>query len=292
MPQHSGQRAENGAVAAISTATSATTASAKKITQPDSIPDPVAFFVSDLHLQAALPRTAQAFRDFLQEQALRARQLYLLGDIFEYWAGDDDIETPFNRGVADAINAVSKAGVEVFWIAGNRDFLVSDDFAQAAGLTILRDPHIVTLAGQRLTLAHGDAQCTDDTDYMAFRAQVRNPVWQQTFLAMPLAQRKAIIEGLRQGSQAAQKEKSSEIMDVNPQAIAQLFADTDSTLLIHGHTHRPARHVYRDASGDKLRYVLPDWEIDTTPARGGWIAMGVDGVLRRFDHVGRLIVDS
>jgi UDP-2,3-diacylglucosamine hydrolase len=264
---------------------------AEKETQPESIPDPVAFFVSDLHLQAALPRTAQAFRDFLQEQALRARQLYLLGDIFEYWAGDDDIETPFNRDVADAIKAVANAGVEVFWIAGNRDFLVSDGFAQAAGLTILHDPHIVTLAGRRLTLAHGDAQCTDDTDYMTFRTQVRNPVWQQTFLAMPLAQRKAIIEGLRQGSQAAQKEKSSEIMDVNPQAIAKLFADTDSTLLIHGHTHRPARHVYRDASGDKLRYVLPDWEIDTIPARGGWIAMGVDGVLRRFDHLGQLIVD-
>jgi UDP-2,3-diacylglucosamine hydrolase len=260
-------------------------------TQPDAFPDPLAFFISDLHLQAALPRTAQAFRDFLTQYALRARQLYLLGDIFEYWAGDDDLETPFNRDVAEAIHAVAQAGVEVFWIAGNRDFLVSDGFAQAAGLTLLNDPHVVTLAGRRLTLAHGDAQCTDDADYMAFRAQVRNPAWQQTFLAMPLAQRKAIIEGLRQGSQAAQKEKSAEIMDVNPQAIAKLFADTDSTLLIHGHTHRPARHVYSDVSGEKLRYVLPDWEIDTTPARGGWIAMGVDGVLRRFDYLGQLIAD-
>jgi UDP-2,3-diacylglucosamine hydrolase len=280
MPQQPAQRAENGAVA--------TTA---KIRQVDSIPDPLAFFISDLHLQAALPRTAQAFFDFLTHQALRAQQLYLLGDIFEYWAGDDDLETPFNRGVADAIHAVAKAGVAVFWIAGNRDFLVSDGFAQAAGLTILNDPHVVILAGQRLTLAHGDAQCTDETDYMAFRAQVRNPVWQKTFLSMPLAQRKAIIEGLRQGSQAAQKEKSSEIMDVNPQAIAQLFADTGSALLVHGHTHRPARHVYRDASGERLRYVLPDWEIDTTPARGGWIAMGKDGVLRRFDYLGQLIAD-
>jgi UDP-2,3-diacylglucosamine hydrolase len=274
--QQAAPRADSGAIAR---------------TQPDAIPDPVAFFISDLHLQAALPRTAQAFRDFLTQYAVQAQQLYLLGDIFEYWAGDDDLETPFNRDVAEAIRAVAQAGVEVFWIAGNRDFLVSDGFAQAAGLTLLSDPHIVTLAGRRLTLAHGDAQCTDDADYMAFRAQVRNPAWQQTFLAMPLAQRKAIIEGLRQGSQAAQKEKSAEIMDVNPQAIAKLFADTDSTLLIHGHTHRPARHVYGDASGQKLRYVLPDWEIDTTPARGGWIAMGVDGALRRFDHLGRLIAD-
>lgn len=238
-----------------------------------------------------MPRTAQAFRDFLTQQALRAQKLYLLGDIFEYWAGDDDLETPFNQGIADALRAVSQAGVEVFWIAGNRDFLVSDDFAKAAGLTILNDPHVVTLAGRRLTLAHGDAQCTDDTDYMAFRAQVRNPAWQQGFLAMPLAQRKAIIEGLRQGSQAAQKEKPSEIMDVNRQAIAQLFAATESALLIHGHTHRPARHVYNDATGEKLRYVLPDWEIESTPARGGWIALGVDGVLRRFDHQGTLIPD-
>lgn len=261
-------------------------------TQAEAIPDPLAFFISDLHLQAAMPRTAQAFRDFLTQQALHAQKLYLLGDIFEYWAGDDDLETPFNQGIADALLTVAQAGVEVFWIAGNRDFLVSNGFAQAAGLTILSDPHVVTLAGRRLTLAHGDAQCTDDTDYMAFRAQVRNPAWQQGFLAMPLAQRKAIIEGLRQGSQAAQKEKTSEIMDVNQQAIAQLFAATQSTLLIHGHTHRPARHVYDDAAGEKLRYVLPDWEIESTPARGGWIALGVDGGLRRFDHQGKLIADQ
>ena len=262
------------------------------ITQAQAIPDPLAFFISDLHLQAGMPRTAQAFRDFLTQQARRAQKLYLLGDIFEYWAGDDDLETSFNRDVADALRAVAQAGVEVFWIAGNRDFLVSDGFAKAAGLTILSDPHVVTLAGRRLTLAHGDAQCTDDTDYMAFRAQVRNPAWQQGFMAMPLAQRKAIIEGLRQGSQAAQKEKSSEIMDVNQQAVAKLFADTESALLIHGHTHRPARHVYLDAAGEKLRYVLPDWEIDATPARGGWIALGVDGMLRRFDHQGQLIADQ
>lgn len=259
------------------------------IAQSDQLPDPIALFISDLHLQASLPRTAEAFLHFLEQHALRAQQLYLLGDIFEYWAGDDDIETPFNRRIVDAVRAVADAGVEVFWIAGNRDFLVSEGFAQAAGLTLLNDPHVVALAGLRLTLAHGDAQCTDDVDYIAFRTQVRNPAWQNTFLAMPLAQRKAIIEGLRQGSQAAQKQKSSEIMDVNPQAIAQLFADTGSALLIHGHTHRPARHIYQDATGSKVRYVLPDWEIDATPARGGWIALGRDGVLRRFDHQGRLL---
>ncbi|MDB5773899.1 MAG: UDP-2,3-diacylglucosamine diphosphatase [Herbaspirillum sp.] len=259
------------------------------VAQSDPPRNPVALFISDLHLQASLPLTAAAFLRFLDQHALRAQRLYLLGDFFEYWAGDDDIETPFNRQMVDAIRAVADAGVQVFWIAGNRDFLASDRFAKAAGLTLLSDPHVVTLAGQTLTLAHGDAQCTDDVAYMAFRAQVRDPAWQQTFLAMPLAQRKAIIEGVRQGSQAAQKEKSSEIMDVNPQAIAKLFADTGSALLIHGHTHRSARHVLEDETGVKVRYVLPDWEMDTTPPRGGWIALGADGLLSRFDHQGNLL---
>lgn len=254
-------------------------------------PAPFALFVSDLHLQAAQPQTAQAFLQFLTQHAVHARQLYLLGDIFEYWAGDDDLETPFNRGIADAIAAVAAVGVQVFWIAGNRDFLVSDGFARAAGLTLLPDPAVVTLAGKRLTLSHGDALCTDDVDYMAFRAQVRNPAWQQNFLALPLAQRKAIIENLRRGSQAAQQQKASDIMDVNQLAVAQLFTDTASTTLIHGHTHRPALHIYdaahqdaRDAAqGQKLRYVLPDWEVDAQPPRGGWIALHTDGGLQRLD---------
>jgi UDP-2,3-diacylglucosamine hydrolase len=248
---------------------------------------PVALFVSDLHLQASLPHTADAFRQFLSQHAVQAQQLYLLGDIFEYWAGDDDIDTPFNRGIADAIAGVAKTGVAVFWIAGNRDFLVSDGFSRAAGLTLLPDPFVITLAGQRLTLAHGDTLCTDDVDYINFRNQVRNPAWQQTFLALPLAQRKAIIENLRRGSQAAQMQKSSEIMDVNPEAVAQLFAATDSRLIIHGHTHRPARHVYNDknneADAEKVRYVLPDWDIDAQPPRGGWIALDSDGRLHRID---------
>ncbi|WP_050477212.1 UDP-2,3-diacylglucosamine diphosphatase [Herbaspirillum rhizosphaerae] len=249
-------------------------------------PRAVALFISDLHLQASLPRTTQAFHDFLDRHASRSEQLYLLGDIFEYWAGDDDIETPYNRDIVNALRRVSDSGVAVFWIAGNRDFLVGPAFAEAAGLTILEDPHVIRLAGRDITLAHGDAQCTDDTAYMAFRAQVRQPAWQQHFLGMPLAQRKAIIEGVRQNSKDANKEKSYEIMDVNADAIREVYEQTGTQTLIHGHTHRPALHVDESGAATRLRYVLPDWEYDVEPARGGWMSLTADGVLHRFDAAG------
>ncbi|MCA1322785.1 UDP-2,3-diacylglucosamine diphosphatase [Herbaspirillum sp. alder98] len=243
----------------------------------------VALFVSDLHLQASLPRTTAAFLDFLQTHALQTGQLYLLGDIFEYWAGDDDLVTPYNQQIADALKAVQAQGVALFWIAGNRDFLVGEAFAAAAGLSLLPDPHVITLAGRSIALAHGDAQCTDDVAYMAFRAQVRQPAYQQQFLAMPLAQRKAIIEGMRKNSQQSNQDKSMEIMDVNADAIDALFKQTGVSTLIHGHTHRPALHRLE---GDRLRYVLPDWEYDVETPRGGWISLTDDGVLHRFDAAG------
>ncbi|ASU38417.1 UDP-2,3-diacylglucosamine diphosphatase [Herbaspirillum sp. meg3] len=249
-------------------------------------PTAVALFISDLHLQASLPRTTQAFYDFLNQHASRAEQLYLLGDIFEYWAGDDDIETPYNSDIVNALRRVSDSGVAIYWIAGNRDFLVGAAFAEAAGLTILDDPHVIHLAGRDITLAHGDAQCTDDTAYMAFRAQVRQPAWQQQFLGMPLAQRKAIIEGVRQNSKDANKEKSYDIMDVNAEAVRTLYDQTGTQTLIHGHTHRPALHVDESGTATRLRYVLPDWEYDVEPARGGWMSLTADGVLHRFDAAG------
>lgn len=247
-------------------------------------PQTVALFVSDLHLQASLPRTTQAFFDFLQHHAMKARQLYLLGDIFEYWAGDDDIDAPYNQQVIDAIRQVSDHGVKVFWMAGNRDFLVGADFARAIDATILPDPFVTTIAGRKLVLTHGDAQCTDDVSYMAFRAQVRQADWQAQFLAMPLAQRKKIIDGMRNESRAAQRSKSGEIMDVNADAIADLFDSSAAALMIHGHTHRPARHDYGNAG--RVRYVLPDWDCEGEPVRGGWIALEADGAIRRCDVAG------
>jgi UDP-2,3-diacylglucosamine hydrolase len=238
-------------------------------------PDTVALFVSDLHLSAQMPKTAAAFFRFLHEEASTTRQLYLLGDIFEYWAGDDDLDDPFNRKVVDALRVLTDSGVALYWMAGNRDFLVGDAFAQATGITLLTEPYIADIGEQRILLVHGDEQCTDDKDYMAFRSQVRNPAWQSAFLAKPLAERKLIIEGMREGSRDAQREKSMAIMDVNTSAIAGLFDAHQVNTMIHGHTHRPA--IHREAQ--RLRYVLSDWDCDGDVMRGGWIAADSAGQL-------------
>ena len=244
-----------------------------------------ALFISDLHLQPAHPATSAAFFSFLERHARHAQQLYLLGDLFEYWAGDDDIADPFHAQVVAALRAVSDAGVALYWIAGNRDFLVGARFAEACNLTLLPETWVADIAGLKVVLLHGDAQCTQDTKYMEFRAMVRQPAWQQQFTAMPLAQRKAIIAGLRDDSRKAQGGKSYEIMDVTPQAIAEVFAQTGAELMIHGHTHRPALH---EVDG-KRRYVLPDWEPDATPPRGGWISIDGQGVVRRLDLNGAVV---
>lgn len=243
---------------------------------------PVALFVSDVHLQESLPCTTQMFFAFLRENALKAQQLFLLGDLFEYWAGDDDLAAPFNRRVAEALREVSDAGVALFWIAGNRDFLIGGEFARTTGVRMLPDPFVATIGGRQVVLSHGDAQCTDDTAYMAFRSQVRDPRWQESFLAQPLAQRKNIIAGMRTGSMEAQRDKPVEIMDVNAGAVASLFIATATSLMIHGHTHRPARHEYEINGMSRIRYVLPDWDCDAEHARGGWLSMYADGTIKRF----------
>lgn len=246
---------------------------------------PFALFVSDLHLQASHPRTMDAFLGFLLEHAAHAERLYLLGDIFEYWAGDDDIADPFNASIVAALRSLSDSGTLVYWLAGNRDFLVGPAFADAAGLRLLQEPHLIEAGARRIALVHGDAQCTHDTNYMAFRAQVRDPAWQAQFLGMPLAQRKAIIAGLREGSREAQSGQSYEIMDVTPAAVDEVFAALDASAIIHGHTHRPAVHEH----DGKLRYVLPDWELDQEPVRGGWIAVHGDGSIVRHDIDGAIL---
>jgi len=250
-----------------------------------------ALFVSDLHLQAAMPRTTEAFFNFLHTQATKTQELYLLGDIFEAWAGDDDIDDPYNRQVIDEIKKISGRGIAVFWIAGNRDFLVGEQFAKASNITLLPDPFVRTIAGRILVLTHGDAYCTDDAAYMQFRAQVRDPEWQKNFLALPLPQRKAIIENLRAGSRAAQRDKSYEIMDVNPEAVARLFERTATATMIHGHTHRPARHDYQVDGEARTRYVLSDWDLDGTTPRGDWLALNTNGSIRRYDLNG-IEIDS
>jgi UDP-2,3-diacylglucosamine hydrolase len=247
----------------------------------------LALFVSDVHLHASGPKTAEAFFSFLHRYAIHAERLYLLGDLFEYWAGDDDLQTPFNQRVASELRRVTDAGVTVFWIAGNRDFLVGEKFASYAKLSLLPDPFITRIGMHDLVLTHGDALCTDDVSYMAFRAQVRDRVWQDAFLSKPLAERKSIIEGMRSGSREAQRMKAADIMDTNAQAVAELFRSTKAAAMIHGHTHRPAKHMTRTGDRPLTRYVLPDWDCDAAVPRGGWIAIDRSGTIRRHDLEGK-----
>lgn len=254
-------------------------------------PARAALFVSDLHLQAAMPRTTEAFFRFLQNEATKTQHLYLLGDIFEAWAGDDDIADPYNSLVIDELKKISARGIAIFWIAGNRDFLVGEQFATTCNITLLPDPYVTTIADHLLVLTHGDAYCTDDAAYMQFRAQVRDVEWQKNFLALPLPQRKAIIDNLRAGSRAAQREKSYEIMDVNHEAITGLFEQTATATMIHGHTHRPARHDYQEDGKARVRYVLSDWDLDGAAPRGDWLALDANGVIHRYDFSG-IEIDS
>ncbi|MDR1310439.1 MAG: UDP-2,3-diacylglucosamine diphosphatase [Burkholderiaceae bacterium] len=232
-----------------------------------------AVFVSDVHLSDSTPQTQAAFADFIRDEAPRARHVYILGDLFEYWAGDDDLSTPFIRQVVGDIRALTEKGTAVFWVAGNRDFLTGEQFARESGMTPLPDEHCLTIAGQVVTIAHGDAQCLDDPDYVQFRAMVRHPEWQRQFLAVPLPQRKALIQQFRKDSYA-QNETKSHSWDVTPSAVTALFDKTRADTLVHGHTHRPGQFGHE---GGRTRYVLPDWDCEQSPRRGGWLSLSATG---------------
>lgn len=216
-------------------------------------------FISDLHLTPERPGAAASFLRFLEQRAAHADALYILGDLFEAWVGDDDLASPFNTGIAAALKQVSDAGVPVYFLPGNRDFLAGPGFARAAGLSLLQDPTPVDLYGTPTLLAHGDAWCTDDAPYQAFRAQVREPAWRATFLDKPLAERHAIAAVLRERSEQAKADKRPDIMDVNSAAVAEAFRRHGVSRIIHGHTHRPARHEHLIDDRSRERWVLPDW---------------------------------
>lgn len=238
---------------------------------------PLALFVSDVHLNEAIPKTTLAFLHFLRHTAVHAKQLYLLGDLFEYWAGDDDCDDPYHKVVIEALKNLSNKGVKLFWIAGNRDFLVGSGFSRRTGIQLLADPSIIHLAKLKLLLSHGDSLCTDDVNYMRFREMVRQETWQRDFLQKPLAERKAIILGMRAASMQDQRQKSMSIMDVNQAAVDALMQSHDATILIHGHTHRTAQH--QEVAG--TRYVLPDWDCDNPQAiRGGYLSISDAGQIQ------------
>lgn len=220
---------------------------------------PHSLFIADLHLCSTRPQITRLFEGFLGEVAPQAEALYILGDLFEYWAGDDDLADPFNARIVRLLRATADRGTRVHVMHGNRDFLLGDLFMQDAGASLLPDPTLVDLYGTPSLLMHGDTLCTDDRDYQRFRDMVRAPQWQATFLAKPLAQRKAQIEELRRRSETEKSLKAADIMDVNPEAVADQLRAQHYPRLIHGHTHRPARHEHRIDGMLCERWVLPDW---------------------------------
>jgi UDP-2,3-diacylglucosamine hydrolase len=216
-------------------------------------------FISDLHLKPEAPHLSRILLELLTGAATAADALYVLGDLFEAWPGDDAAADPFNAPVVSAFRALSDHGVPVYFQHGNRDFLLGAEFARATGGKLLAEELVVDLHGTRTLLMHGDQLCTDDVAYQQFRAQVRTPAWQQTLLQQPLAARKQLARQLREGSAAAKSGKSMDIMDVNAEAVAAVFRRHDVTRLIHGHTHRPARHIHVVDGRDRERIVLADW---------------------------------
>jgi UDP-2,3-diacylglucosamine hydrolase len=228
--------------------------------------------VSDLHLSARRPETTALFLRFLAGQAREAHDLYILGDLFDYWAGDDDLDDPLNATVCRALADLASAGTHIFFMPGNRDFLAGQLFGVSSRLTFLDDPTVVDLAGTPTMLLHGDTLCTDDTDYIAFRTMARSPQWQAGILAKPLAERKLLLDSLRAQSEAAKQGKSYETMDANADAIVEAFRRHGVRRLIHGHTHRQARHEHLVDSQVCERWVLGDWH-----ARGNALAVDADG---------------
>ena len=220
---------------------------------------PHTLFISDLHLGADQPQSISAFRHFITAIAPRAEALYILGDLFEYWAGDDDIHDPFHAQVISALQGLAAHDTKVYLMHGNRDLLMGLTLAHACQATLLDDPTLLNLYGIPTLLSHGDTLCTDDVEYQRFRVQVHDAEFQKNLLAKPLAVRKTHIEQLRQLSTAAKQTKDSAIMDVNDEAVAALLREYHYPRLIHGHTHRPNRHEHIVDGHTCERWVLGDW---------------------------------
>jgi UDP-2,3-diacylglucosamine hydrolase len=219
----------------------------------------LSLLVSDVHLCEERPAQVERFIALLEGPARRADSLFVLGDLFEYWVGDEDCSSPLPHKVIAAFSALAGSGCKTYFVCGNRDFLIGQEFATQAGMTCLDDPCVVDLQGTSTILMHGDLLCTDDTAYLAFREQVRNPNWQQQFLAQPLTVRHHIARGATVESGKAKQAKTEQIMDVTETAVAKVFQQFGVKRLIHGHTHRPAYHQHLVDGELKERWVLPDW---------------------------------
>ena len=221
---------------------------------------PHSLFISDLHLSPDHPQSTELFLRFATGIAHEAEALYILGDLFEYWAGDDDLNDPFHLRITDALRGLDARGTRINIMHGNRDFLMDAELGAACHATLLNDPTLLDLYGTPTLLTHGDALCTDDADYQRFRELVRKDDWQARFLAQPLAQRKAQIEQMRMQSKNEKRLKAMDIMDVNVAAVDKLLREHRYPRLIHGHTHRPAKHLHHPDGHTCERWVLGDWD--------------------------------
>lgn len=215
--------------------------------------------ISDLHLEEERPDITRAFLHFLATRARQAEALYILGDFFEVWIGDDAM-TPFQQSIADALRALSERGTRIYLMHGNRDFMLGKGFCRAAGCTLLGDPSVVELGGERVLLMHGDSLCTRDEGYMRLRRLLRNPLSLFILRHLPLSTRRKLARKLRNESRTQTRMKASDIIDVTPELIPRVLAEHGVRTLIHGHTHRPATHELEVDGRPARRIVLGDWD--------------------------------
>ena len=217
------------------------------------------YFISDLHLEESRPEITGAFLELMERISADAQALYILGDFFESWIGDDE-NTELQQQIKAHLKTFTDSGSELYLMAGNRDFLIGSQFAEETGATLLTDPSLINLNGEPVLLMHGDSLCTHDIGYMKFRKTIRNPAFLEPFLKRPLAERRITAQQLRAMSQANNQTKASEIMDVTPEEVVSVMSEFKVRTLIHGHTHRPKRHPLELAHGTAERIVLGDWD--------------------------------
>jgi len=228
-------------------------------------------FISDLHLTKDRPENTQRFLAYLASLSQPIKSLYILGDLFDVWIGDDD-QTPPNNEIKQALRSVSDRGISIYFIAGNRDFLIGQQFFKETGITCLKDSYVIDLFGTKALLMHGDLLCTDDVQYQQFRQLTHQTSWQQDLLSKSLEERLAIAQHYRSESHLNKAEKSTDIMDVNQQAVIDHMEKTGVQLLIHGHTHRPAEHSLVVNNTPAKRIVLAEWDTDGSILE--WTATG------------------
>jgi UDP-2,3-diacylglucosamine hydrolase len=230
-------------------------------------------FISDLHLEDSKPALTDFFLGFIDCIAVQATRLFILGDFFEVWVGDDE-QSELHIRVAEKLAKLAKSGVEILIMQGNRDFLLGQRYALQCGASLIEDPSTLTIGGKKTLLMHGDTLCTDDTQYMKFRQLARSPEWQQQVLARPLADRKIMARQMRQMSEAKSLGKTQAIMDVAQQTVRSVINQHNADILLHGHTHRPAEHTIELKGGSARRLVLGDWHEST------WYAKADNGKLQ------------